>query len=248
MALTLLPVLFQAPAFASTQLEFDSRTDGRAGRVTVAIQDGKVRIEQSGAGWMLYDGSKDSAKDRVLVVDPQRRSYIEMTRAEMQRYGKQVGLLRQQLHAQIELLPADQRAKLEAMIGGAALPKPLAVEMTGPRREVGGYPCKAGRLVRGGRTVETFCLSGPDDIKMADADYKTVRRMYQLMSDIQSEGAPGILPDYGQLDGVPVEVQSPNGDFQRLSRISSQRIAESQFTLPAGYTRDSLVDALQRQN
>lgn len=234
----LLPGLTQA----TTLLELDTRESGQKGRAAVAVQDGRIRIDQGAGGWMLYDSGKNS----VSVVDTQRRSYFELTRDELRRYGKQLGTARKLLDEQLPGMLPEQREAIEKMMGGATRKSPLLFQSTGQKREVAGYACTGGRLVRSGKVQEEVCLASPRDIGMPETDYASVRNMYRLMHEMQELGAPGILPDFSEIDGVPIEVRNPNGDFQRTKRIAHERLAETTFTLPADYTRDSVVDALQR--
>jgi hypothetical protein len=234
----LLPGLVQA----TTLLELDAQEGGQKGRAAVAIQDGLVRIDQGAGGWMVYDSSKNS----VSVVDTQRRSYFELTRDEMRVYGKQLGTARKMLDEQLPGMLPEQRAAIEKMLGGTARKNPLLFQSTGQKRQVAGFSCTGGRLVRNGKVQEEVCLAAHKDIGMPDNDYATVRNMYRLMHEMQELGAPGILPDFSEIDGVPIEVRNPNGDFQRVNRITHEQLPATTFTVPADYTRDNVVDALQR--
>jgi hypothetical protein len=237
-----LAVLLPGTALATTVLELDAQEGGQTGRVTVAIQDGTIRVDPGADGWMLYD----SAKNSVWLVDTQRRSYVEMTREEMQRYGRQLATARKLLEGQMQGMLPEQRAAFEKMLGGAGRKEPLLYQSSGQKREVSGYPCTGGRLVRNGKVQEEVCLAAPADIGMPQGDYATVRGMYRLMHEMQALGAPDILPDFSEIEGIPIEVRNPNGDFQRVKRITHERLPKERFDVPADYTRDSVVDALQR--
>ncbi len=132
------------------------------------------------------------------------------------------------------------------MMGGAARKSPLLFQSTGQMRTVAGFSCTGGRLVRNSEVQEEICLATPKDIGMPEAEYASVRNMYRLMHEMQELGAPDMLPDFSEIDGVPIEIRNPNGDFQRVKRITHERLPETGFTVPADYTRDSVVDALQR--
>jgi hypothetical protein len=229
-------------AAATTVLELDAREGGQPGRASVAVQDGRIRVEQGAGGWMLYD----STKNTVWLVDTQRRSYVELTRAEMRRYGQQLAVARKLLDEQMKAMLPEQRAAFEKMLGGATRKEPLLFQSTGQRREVAGFPCTGGRLVRGGKVHEEVCLAAPKDIGMPQADYATVRSMYRLMHEMQELGAPGILPDFSEIDGVPIEIRNPGGDYQRVREVRHTRLPDGDFAVPADYARDSVLDALQR--
>jgi len=234
-------------ALATTAMELDTRESGQPGRASVAVQDGRMRIEQ-GAGWMLYDSSKNS----VFVVEPQRRSYLELNQEEMRRYGKQLGAARAMVDEQLKGLLPEQRAAIEKMMGGETRGQPLLFQSTGKRREVAGHACTQGRLTRFNtkdrqyKVEENVCLAAPKDIGMSEADYATVRKLYALMHEMQELGAPGILPDFSEIDGVPLEVSNPNGDFQRLKSVTHADLPAEKFTVPADYTREDVVQALKR--
>jgi hypothetical protein len=229
-------------AQASTSLEFATSDAGRQSRVGVTVQNGKMRIEQGTTGWMLYD----SAKNVVAMVDPQRKSYVELTRDEMRVYGQQISAARKLLDENLKGMLPEQRAAIEKMMGGATRPSPLVFQSTGQKRKVAGYDCTGGRLTRNGKVQEEVCLAAAKDIKMPEGDFATVRSMYKLMHEMQELGAPGILPDFSEIDGVPIEIRNPNGDYQRLSSVSNDRVAEAKFVVPADYTKESVVEALGR--
>lgn len=239
----LMPFLAQA----TTAMELETRESGQPGRASVAVQEGKMRIEQ-GAGWMLYDSSKNS----VFVVEPQRRSYLELNQDEMRRYGKQIGAARAMVDEQLKGLLPEQRAAIEKMMGGTTRREPLLFQSTSKRREIAGHGCTQGQLVRFNKTKnkhvvqEDVCLSAPKDIGMSEADYATVRKLYALMHEMQDLGAPGILPDFSEIDGVPIEVSNPNGDFQRLKGVTHTALPAQSFTVPPDYTREDVVQALKR--
>jgi hypothetical protein len=244
---SLATVLALCPGFASasTLLEFDTLEAGLKGRAAVAVQDGRMRIDQ-GPAWMVYD----SGKNTVSVVEPQRRSYFQLTRDEMRRYGQQIGAARKLMDEHLQGMLPEQRAAMEKMLGGSTRRSPLMFQSTGKRREVAGYPCTGGRLVRPANrkamVQEEVCLAAPQDIAMPEADYATVRALYRLMHEMQELGAPGILPDFSEIDGVPIEIRNPGGDFQRLTRAAREKLPDGHFTVPADYAREDILQALQR--
>lgn len=234
--------LWSGPIAASTLLELDTLDAGQKGRAAVAVQDGRVRIDQD-AAWMVYD----SGKNTVSVVEPQRRSYFELTRDEMRRYGRQIAAARKLMDEHLQGMLPEQRAAMERMLGGTSRPRqPLLFQSTGNRREVSGYACTGGRLVRASKVHEEVCLAAPKDIGMPEADYATVRALYRVMHEMQELGAPGILPDFSEIDGVPIEIRNRGGDYQRLTRVGHERLPDVQFKVPADYVREDIVQALQR--
>lgn len=245
---TLLPLLavlglWPLVAPATTVLELDTQDGGVAGRVTVAVQDRLIRIDQGKAGWMLYD----EGKHNVLLVDTQNKSYVELTREEMRRYGQQMASARKFVDKQLAGMLPEQRAAIEKMMGGAGRKAPLLFQSTGKKREVAGYACTDGRLVRNGKVREEACVAQPKDLGMSADEYKTVRSMYTLMHEMQELGAPGILPDLSEIEGVPIEIANPQGDLQRLRQVTHERLPASRFARPEGYKRESVTDALSRR-
>lgn len=238
-ALWLTPMMAQA----TTVLELDTQDGGIAGRVTVAVQDGRIRVEQGAAGWMLYDGTRNT----VVLVDTRNRSYVELTRDEMRRYGQQISAARKLLDEQLPGMLPEQRAAIEKMMGGAGRKAPLLFQSTGQKRQVAGHACTGGRLVRSGKVQEEACVAAPGDLGMPADEYQTVRNMYKLMHEMQELGAPGILPDLSEIEGVPIEISNPQGDVQRLKRVTHERLPADRFTRPEGYTREHVADALARR-
>ena len=108
----------------------------RAYRYPVRISNGSVgyageasfnvsgRVGPNGAVQaMIFDGGKQV----LYIVDPARKTYMEMTKADADRLGAQVQGAMAQMQAQLEKLPPAQRAQMEAMLkgrgGAAAVPQ-----------------------------------------------------------------------------------------------------------------------------
>lgn len=236
--------LLVAPALAgaTSVLEFDTRESQHVGKLVVAVQDGMVRVDEGSGSWMLYD----SRKDTVFVVDTQQQAYLAIDREEAKSYARTLSLARQGIELQLRKASPEQRAQVEKWLGSSEKPAPMKYVRGKTSHKVNGYRCTEGHLERGGKLVEEVCVASVGDIGMSAQDYATVRSMYKLMSEVQEADAPGIMPNFGALDGVPIQVGRSEGDLQAVAKVTHEQLPAERFRIPKDYRQDDLTGAATR--
>lgn len=237
-------ILLIAPvmAGATSVLEFDTRESERVGKLIVAVQNGMVRVDEGSGNWMLYD----SRKNTVFVIDTRQQAYLAIDREEAQRYAQTLSLARQGIELQLRRATPEQRAQVEKWLGKGETPAPMKYVSTKTSRKVNGYRCTAGRLERDGAAIEEVCVASAADIGMSAQDYATVRSMYKLMSEVQEADAPGIMPNFSVLDGVPIQVGKSEGDLQAVAKVTHEQLPAERFRIPKDYRQDDLTGAAVR--
>lgn len=201
----------------------------------------------------------DASTDTVRLLDSVRRSYRELTRTQAEQLGKQVAVLLTIVQAQLEKLPPDQRAAMEAtikarggeLIGGAPQ-TPLTYTRTGTST-VGNWPCTTYDGVRDGRKVLEICASEGAAIGVTPEDFQAVRKLADLVRAVMPRASDGLVV-YGTaadgFAGVPLRRTSFTDGVPETTTeivaVNRQTMPASAFDVPAGFTRQELLGNFTR--
>ena len=101
------------PLHAADGVQIVERTTtagvARTTRIQIEPQRMRVETESTGPGQMIvFDG----AKQVMWMIDPSRKSYSEMTKADVDRMGSQVSGMMAEMQKQLEGMPPAQRHRL----------------------------------------------------------------------------------------------------------------------------------------
>jgi hypothetical protein len=144
--------------------------------------------------------------NRVWVINPQRRSYMEMTPETMQQMAGQIagataqlGAAQAQMQARLAQLPPEQRAQIEALMasrglggppgGRAAGPPPppqIAYTRAGASKAVGNWRCDVYRKTSNGQQEEDVCLAPITAAGLSAADFQVLERLSAFMAPVMS--------------------------------------------------------------
>jgi len=144
--------------------------------------------------------------NRVWVIDPQRRTYVEMTAETMQQMGNQIAgaggqmaAAMAQMQAQLSQMPPEQRAQIEAMMagrgglggppggrGGAAAPPQVSFTKAGGSKTVAGWPCDQYRKTVNGQQEEDLCIAPITAAGLSAADFQVLDRFSAFMAPVMS--------------------------------------------------------------
>jgi hypothetical protein len=144
--------------------------------------------------------------NRVWVIEPQRRSYMEMTPETMQRMAgqmagatAQMGAAQAQMQARLAQLPPEQRAQIEALMAGRGLGGPPGARAGGPpappqiayikagnSKTVGNWRCDVYRKTTNGEREEDVCLAPITAAGLSAADFQVLDRLSTFMAPMMS--------------------------------------------------------------
>lgn len=201
-----------------------------------------------GSGFMLFN-----ADDRSLyIVDQGSRTYMAFDEraidAQMQAMDQMIADMR----AQIQQLPAEARAEMEAQMGLGVESGPLTVEQdaTGRKRDIGNLRCRETEIIVGGRVRSIACVAPPGELGLSPRDFGTLHSLMGHLFDLSRRaldaGGPlaramgsNVMPP---LDGVPLEVRDVHdGVTTRLAGVSTDTLSPEFFRIPPNYReRDPL--------
>jgi hypothetical protein len=204
--------------------------------------------------------------NRAWVIDPQKRTYSEMTAETLQRMAGQMSgamaAAQAQMQAELAKMPPEQRAQLEAMLAGrgglaglsgqpARAPQ-VSYAKTGASKSVGSWRCDVYSKNVDGRKDEDLCIAPIAAAGLSAADFQIFERFSTFMAPIMSSS---VVPQDDVLrwsamnkaigfQGMPLDTVTYSGgrpDRQMtVNKLERTSIPASTYELPAGLTRQEI--------
>lgn len=193
-------------------------------------------------------------KKVLWTADLVRKTYTEMTDADMKAMGEELNKAMTQLQDKLKDLPPEQRAAVEAMMSKHPAmheaPKPT-VKATGKSKTVNGWPCKEYTSTSESAVMEVWATD-PKNVNLGPSDLAAFKEFAEFMKQmLPGMGAvEGFIKDFdkpaeGQVPGVPVLTISRNEKGEatfrsELVKVTKGSITASKFELPEGLTKEKL--------
>ena len=201
----------------------------------------------------------DGAKEVLWIVNADRKTYTEMTKADVDRLGGQMSTLMAQMQEQLKNMPPEQRAQVEAMMKGRGMPgaggAPAKTEYrkTGTAT-VGKWTCDKYDGHRNNQKTSEVCTVDPKALGLALADFDVTKHLAAFFAKLAPQNADRVFaigsPEDQGFSGVPVRRVTFNGQQQtvtELTEVSRQTFAASTFAIPAGYQKEAFGSGRGRQ-
>jgi hypothetical protein len=244
--------LAASPLFAADGVLIVEKTTTGGSTKTNQIQIEKERMRaESDTQTVVYDGTKQV----LWLINDGRRSYSEMTKADVDRLRGQLNDAMAKMQEQLKSLPPEQRAQIEAMLKGRGMPAMAGgapASKTEYRKtgvdKVGAWACDKYEGTRGGQKVTELCTVDPKVLGFAMSDFQVSKQLMEFFGKLVPQGADGMFavgtPEEQGFSGVPVRrIAFNNGQQQSVSEVtqaSRQNFPASVFELPAGYQKEAL--------
>jgi len=202
----------------------------------------------------------DGPKQTMRMINITKKSYMEMTKADMERMGNQVNSLMAQMQQQLANMPPQQRAQMEQLMQGRGMPgmpagmpgmpgaaAKVEYKQTGTDK-VGQWTCAKYEGSVGGQKTSEVCTVDPKDLGVAPGDFAVAQQMAEFMKAMVPAAAEsaflnGTVQAQGYA-GVPVRRTSfRNGAVESVSEITEIQkgaIPPSAFETPAGFKKEAM--------
>lgn len=249
-SLTTMPVQAQGVVFVQKETRGNQSTTSR-----VQMDKDHIRTEsRSGSDEQafVFDGPKQTAR----MINVTRKTYMEITKVDMEQMKKQLDGAMAQMQQQMQSMPPAQRAMIEQMMQGrgmpgmAPAPPKVDYKQTGSDK-VGPWTCtKYEGSVAGQKTTEV-CTVDPKEFGLTPADFAVAQQLVEFMKTMMPEVADrmfvnGTAQAQG-FSGVPVRRTSfRNGAVESLTETTEFRresLPASTFETPAGFRKESMPGA-----
>ena len=224
------------------------KTKGKDKNMVLYFEGNKMRIESPDRkdSAMIYDGDAQ----KMIVIEPERKSYTEMTpesvkatmdqaskkmQAEM---GKMTPEQRKRMEEALAKMDPESRKRMEAMMsgkGGSTPSSPAKTEakkenvkweLTGRQQTVAGYRCKGFKELRNSKLEAQGCLIPWDAGALTKADLAPMMKMESFMSQTgwgsSSSGRFG-WKELQEMPGFPGMWSSlgNNGEVESMHTVTS---------------------------
>ena len=209
--------------------------------IRVHIDATRMRTEMEGPSGVANVTIFDGGTQVLYMVDPARKTYSEMTKADVDRLSAQLQLGAAQMQSQLEKLPPAQRAQLEGMMKG--------VERTRTGSDgVGRWTCDKYDLTMNGQKIGEVCSVSLTTLGFGAADFDVMRQMGAFYSGMAPQ-TPGQLPGPGGIDpgggsDFPVKtvLMGPGGTVTtEVIEAGRQTFSDAVFAVPAGFTNQEFM-------
>jgi hypothetical protein len=253
--LLVLAILFSlliAPTIAQTPdgIFFTQRVTSGSAPLTVQtrIEPTRMRTEIAGPNGVTNVTIFDGGKQALYIIDPSRKTYVEMTKADVDRLSAQVQGAMTQMQAQLEKLPPAQRAQMEAMMKGRG----GVATLPAGSDKVGRWTCDKYDLMLGGQKIGEICSVNPTALGFGATDFNVMGQMaafYSGMAPQVVSQLPGVsgIDQFGS-SGFPVRTVMMNqGQAMTTTEVieaGRQTFPDSLFVVPAGFTKQDMASQM----
>lgn len=196
----------------------------------------------------------DGARQVMEMIHPDKKTYNEITKEDVDRLGGQVSAAMQQMKDRMANMPPEQRARIEAMMkgrmGGAdnsAPSKPEYVKAGTDR--VGRWTCDKYQHVEAGVVTSEVCTVSPQALGLTPDDFAVTKEMAAFASKIIPQQRSQQLFTIGSVElqgypGIPVRRTTKVGGVTTVTEVTDVTrgaIPASAFEVPAGYQKEAMV-------
>jgi len=238
---------------AAEGIQIVQRVTSGASPTTTQMQIESTRLrteitDQNGASQVvIFDGTKQV----LYIVDNARKTYTEMTKADMEKMQAQVQQMMTQMQAALEKMPPAQRAQMEALMkgrmGGMSPTAPKIESKRAGTDKVGRWTCDKYEVIVNGEKMSDVCTVDPSALGVTAKDLAVSRQLAEFFSALVPQMAAQVFT-VGQVDqqgfaGFPVRsIVSVAGRTMTTEVVeaSRQTFEDSLFAVPAGFTRQAM--------
>ena len=219
----------------------------------VQIEANHLRAETPGRGQkqvVIFDG----AKQVMWTINPEKKTYSEMTKADVDRLGGQVSDAMARMQEQMKNMSPEQRAMMERAMQGRGLPGATAAQKTEYRKtgtdRVGKWACDKYEGYRGNEKVAEVCTVDPKTLGFAVADFNVTREFGEFFKALLPQNADRVFA-LGNAQaqgyaGIPVRrtlTIANTTTTTELTEVSRQTFPPATFEVPAGYEKEPFAGA-----
>lgn len=222
------------------------QSETRDGKVTTTLtQMDKTHIRtETGSGVFIFDGDAQVMR----MVNMERKSYTEISKADMQKMSQQMAAAMEQM----KNLPPEQRAMMEKMMKGRGMPgmgaaaTPITYRAAGSDK-AGQWACTKHDGTRGAEKVVEICAVEPAALGLTPADFEVAKQLAEFMKSLMPQLVDQIAlygtPAEQGFSGFPIRRSNlSNGkvtSISELKEIKREAIPASAWQAPAGFKKEN---------
>lgn len=219
----------------------------------VQIEKDRMRAETVGQAGENQAVVFDAAKQVMLIINYDKKSYSEMTQAEADQMGGQMSSAMAQMQEQMANLPPAQRAQMEAMMRGRGMAAMGAAQAlkTEYRKagtdKIGKWTCDKYEGYRNDQKTSEMCTVSATALGFTSADFAVATQAANFFRKLMPQNADGLFAigttEAQGFSGLPVRrVTFRNGQPQTITELTEatrQTFAPSTFDIPSGFKKEA---------
>ena len=238
--------------------------DGKSSTNQVQLDKTHMRAESHASGdnvAVVFNG----ATQTVWMINQDKKTYMEMNKAQMDQMKQQMGgasaqmsAAQKQMEEQLKNMPPAQRAMVEQAMRGrggvpGAAPQPAAALARLQYRpagsdKVGQWSCTKYEGFRGQEKADEVCVVDPKEFGLTAADFDVAKQLAEFMKTLAPQSADQAVgigtPEEQGYSGFPVRhILYTNGKVAstvELKEFRRETFPASSFELPSGFTKQNM--------
>ena len=186
---------------------------------------------------VVFDGDRQA----LLMINQERKSYSEITKADVDRLGGQM----QDMMAK---MPPEVRAKMEAMMKGrgmGAAPVKTVYKRAGADKTAK-WACDKYDGYQNTEKVSEICTVAPGVLGLSEADFAVTQQFVAFFKTLMPQAA-GQMFGLGKTEeqgfsGIPIKSTftiSGRTTTTEVTDVSRQTFADAVFAAPAGFKKEA---------
>lgn len=194
-------------------------------------------------------------REVMWFVDHEDKTYQQIDRATIEAFAAKMNEAMAKMKEQLAGLPPEQRAMVEKnlpgmMPGAAAKPAPkVEYRKTAETKSISGFDCTKYERVEDGRVEELLWVASNSDLGLSAEDQAVFGKMGEFSQKMLSAMGPAVGAEVGdefaavsKLGGWPILTQDLDDqgkveDETLVESITHEKLADTVFEVPAGYTQ-----------
>jgi hypothetical protein len=227
---------------------------GNGAATTIILDGDHVRIDNPGRGQHATAVIMDAAAKKLVTIDDQDKSYVEITEADRQRMKTRVDGMMAQMKERMKDMPPDQRKRMEEMMGRRGLgddkaaPAPtVKFEPLGAKKTINGFACEMYRRLEDGKVREELCAAPWSSGVVQKSDFTGIQKfaaeMMEGFGPARARRNP--LAEMDRYPGIPIsrvsiDADGTRGEEDQIKSIKRGSVPAARFAVPEGYTKKEL--------
>ncbi len=190
-------------------------------------------------------------RETIISVDTKNKTYWEKTFLELENSMKAAseGMEKRlaELQQQMKNMPDAQRKMMEQMLGGKAGVGSGAVQMskTGETKKINRFSCTRYVAKQGSEVLMTIWTT--KDVRSFEPLRKDYEELSRRMTAMNPQFMKSLVDAMSRVEGFPIQTDWGNMSTT-VTRVEQRSTPESEFAVPAGYTREKApTDRMQEQ-
>ena len=189
-------------------------------------------------------------KERFYMVNPNDKTYSEMTFTEMEegakKAGEQMDKRMAEMQEKMKDMSEEQRKMVEKMMGSMGGKSAAeVVEVNGPseKKTINGWAC--GKYVATSNGKDLLTMWTTNDVKGFESMRADWEQFSRKMVSLSPVGGKGLAQAFTKISGFPIQTEM-FGVTTVVTKIEKKSTPAGQFEVPAGYTKtDSPLKKMQ---